>query len=100
MSVFRKGRWQIASVLVNSETVLNSEGFRQLDVSGDEIAIEPAGFRFKVQQSTPKSAVLELNGRVYFADFSIKEDTIHLKLSRPEMDEKINIEAEFEGAFV
>ena len=59
MSAFRDGQLQILSVLVNEQTVLNNEGFLRLDISGDELVINPIGFRFNIQQSTSSSAVFE-----------------------------------------
>ncbi len=101
MSVFRSGAWQINSVLVNQDqTVLNDEGFRVLEVAEESIAIEPAGLRFKVQQKTSNSAVLESSGRVYFADWVINEDNVRVKFSRPEMEETISISAVLEPSEV
>ena len=100
MSVLRPGQWQIQSVLVNDQTVLNNEGFLRLDITPTELAIEPIGFRFRIEQSTAKSAVLESRGRVFFADFVIKDDEIDLKLTRPELTETIRIGAEFMEASV
>ena len=95
MSKFRPGLWQIESVLVNEQTVVNNEGFLRLDVSENDFVIQPLGFRFYVQQQTPQSAVLESGGRVFFADFLVKDDAVHLKLTRPEFDEVIHIGAKY-----
>ena len=96
MSAFRQGKWRIQSVIVNSETVVNNEGFLRLEVEGIELAIQPAGFRFKIQQSTARSAVLESRGQVYFADFNCEDDVLQLNLSRPGLSETIQITAEFD----
>ncbi len=37
-----QGAWTIDSVQVNSETVLNNEGFEKLIVSPAQLSIEPA----------------------------------------------------------
>lgn len=95
MSAFRSGQWQIQSVLVNDQTVLNNEGFLNLDIEGDELTINPIGFRFQIKQETTDGAVLESKGRVFFADIIIDEDTIDLKLTRPDFDETIRIGAEY-----
>jgi len=95
MSALRAGKWQIQAVLVNDQTVLNNDGFRHLEITTSEFVVQPIGFRFAIQQSTPRSAVLESRGQIYFADFSLQGDAIDLKLSRPNFAETIRIEAEF-----
>ena len=101
MSVFRSGVWQINSVLVNQDqTVFNDEGFRELEVAEESIAIQPAGLRFRVQQRTSNSAVLEAQGGVFFADWVVQEDRVELKFSRPEMAETISITASLEPSEV
>ena len=100
MTTLRKGQWQIQSVLVNDQTVLNNEGFLRLEISNDELVIQPIGFRFNIQQSTARSAVLESGGRVFFADFVENDKAIELRLTRPEFEETINIGAEYMDAQV
>ena len=100
MTTLRPGLWQIESVLVNEQTVLNDEGFLRLDVTENDFVIQPIGFRFNIQQLSTRSAVLESGGRVFFADFFVDENAIHLKLTRPDVDETIHIGATYMEAGV
>ena len=100
MHTLRPGLWQIESVLVNEQTVINDEGFLRLDVTENDFVIQPIGLRFNFQQLTPRSAILESGGRAFLADFLVNENAIHLKLTRPEIDETIHIGATYMEASV
>ena len=93
MTGIRKGSWQIDSVQVNSETVMENEGFQRLIVSNNQVAIEPAGIQFSVAQSTARSAVFESRSQVFFADYYMKDGQLTLNLSRPAFDEKVRLNA-------
>lgn len=95
MSAFQNGKWKIQSVLVNDQTVLNNEGFISLDVLGDELVINPIGFRFQIQKRTPSGLLLESSGRVFYADVLVDNRVLELKLTRPDFDETIQIGAEY-----
>ena len=93
MSVFREGTWHIETVLVNKETVMNNEGFTGLEVSDNEIVIQPVGMRFKVEQETMHSAIMESRGQVYFADWTVDNTAIELVISRPDVKDTITFSA-------
>lgn len=86
------GSWRIESVQVNAETVVD-EGFDRLVVGPSQIAIEPAGIRFEVSQSTPKSAVLESRSQIFFAEYFKRDDQLTIELSRPSFSEKVRLNA-------
>jgi len=94
MCALQAGNWQIQSVLLNEKTVLNNEGFLRLEITPTELLIQPIGFRFQIQQTTSRSAILESRGQVYFVDYVYEGNTVELKLTRPELSERIQIEAE------
>ncbi len=93
MSTFSEGTWHIETVLVNKETVMNNEGFTGLEVSKDEIVIQPVGMRFNVEQETMHSAILESRGQIYYADWSVDGPTIELVVSRPDVRDTITFSA-------
>jgi hypothetical protein len=96
MSAFRQGEWAILSVEVDTDKVLDQEQYQRLEIDGDQLTIQPSGMKFKVQQSTSRSAVLESRGQVFFADFVAQEqDQMCLELSRPQFSERIRINAMF-----
>ena len=88
-----QGAWTIDSVQVNSETVLNNDGFEKLIVSPNQVSIEPAGIEFIVNQSTSRSAILESRSQVFFAEYSQNDGRLTLSLSRPAFRETIRLSA-------
>lgn len=99
MVAFRQGEWAILSVEVDETSVFDQQGFQRMELMGDELTIRPSGLKFKVQQSTSRSAVLESHGQVFFADYLTTNDDnqLSLKLSRPQFSETIRICAEYDG---
>ena len=95
MTGLKRGLWTIKSVHVNSAPVANVEGFRQLVIKDNAVAIEPAGIEFSVAQSTTRTAVLESRSQIFFADFSSRDGELTLNLSRPAFSEKISLNAQF-----
>ena len=94
MVAFRHGEWAILSVEVDANAVLDKQQYQSLEVAGDELTIKPSGMKFKVQQSTSRSAVLESRGQVFFADFMSHDDErISLELTRPQFAERVRINA-------
>lgn len=91
MTGVARGNWKIRSVSVNSEPVLNAEGFRQLVVSDHQVEIQPAGIEFSIAQSTPRTAILESRSQLFFADFFEKNGELTLNLTRPAFAEKISL---------
>ena len=91
---FPKGVWCVNAVLINQKTVMNNEGFRFLNVTDDEISIEPVGIKFRVRQKTEGKAVLESNHELFYADFSYSQAFFTIELTRPNCQESILFEAE------
>ena len=87
------GAWRISSVRVDSQEVVDPD-FDVLFVSGDRIAIEPAGIELSVNQSTSHSAILQSRSDVYFAEFSRRENQLTLEFSRPAFRQKIRLNAQ------
>ncbi|MFK7766715.1 MAG: hypothetical protein AB8B55_05800 [Mariniblastus sp.] len=88
-----KGDWAVESILINGTTVMNNDGMRGLEILDDEWVIQPVGQRFKVRQSTSKTAVLESNGEVFYADFEVRGSDLRLQLARENRNETVCIEA-------
>ena len=93
MTGVARGNWTIRSVSVNSEPVMNAEGFQQLVVSDDQVEIQPAGIEFSIAQSTCRTAIFESRSQVFFADFFAKNGELTLNLSRPAFAERISLNA-------
>ncbi len=93
MNSIPKGNWYIDCVILNDVTVMNNEGMRGLEILDDEWVIQPSNQRFRIRQSTDNLAVLESNGKVFYADFKVNGSKLELKLSRPNLKETIKIEA-------
>ena len=94
-----KGTWRIASMSVNSDKNVLDDGYQHLVVSDRALRIEPIGIQFSVNQSTPKSAVLESRSQLFYADYFQVQDRLTIKLSRPAFAETIVLESVFEGLF-
>jgi len=94
MRVFPNGHWRINSILIDRETVINNEGFRSLEITDDEIVIQPAGTSFSISQATPETAVLESCGQRFYGNFVCDGDTLMIDLTRQKFKEAIQIEAE------
>jgi hypothetical protein len=93
MSSIPNGDWAIQCVLLNDQTVVNSDSIRALEILDLEWVIQPAGQRFKVRQLTSKSAVLESNGQTYYAEFQVDGSQLNLQLSRQNVKETLTVEA-------
>ena len=93
MSTIPQGNWAIECVLINEETVMNSDTVRGLKILKDEWVIQPVGQRFRIRQSSGKTVVLESEGEVYFADFEVNGCNLKLNLSRQNVKETLMIEA-------
>ena len=91
------GNWTIDSVQVNSEPVIDRDGFEKLVVSQNQISIEPAGIEFSVNQHTSRSAILESRSQVFFAEYSSNGGQLTLDLSRPAFRETIRVNASMNG---
>jgi hypothetical protein len=85
------GSWAIQSVTVNSQPASPQSGFDRLIVDGQELRIEPAGIALNISQSTMRSAVLVSRSQVFFADYSLRGDTLVIKMSRPQFAETVSI---------
>ena len=92
----QNGSYEIRCVLINSATVLNNDGVRQLEIEADAWTIQPAEQRFEIIQTQRKGAILNSNGQRYFAEVKqVAEKTICIELKRANVSETISIEAEW-----
>ena len=87
------GSWTIRSVSVNSEPVMDADGFKQMVVSDSQVEILPAGIEFVIAQATSRTAILESRSQVFFADYFQKDGELTLNLTRPSLSEKISLNA-------
>ena len=88
------GVWCVNAVLINHKTVMNNEGFRFLNVTDDEMSIEPAGIKFQFTQKNDAGAVLESDGELFYARFSQSQECCAIELTRPGFQELLLFEAE------
>ncbi len=93
MSPLSRGTWDIESLVVNSETVMDSDGFETLNVFGRRIEIQPAGLEFVVDSISDNRINLVSKGQLFFAKCRQKRDRLELCLTRPECTETILIHA-------
>jgi hypothetical protein len=103
MSAFsriRHGSWEIQSVIVNAETVMNDEGFRRLEFGNNEMLIQPVGFRFQLSESHDNNIVFISRGQIFNAQITLEGEDVQLELTRPKFDERITIEARYVPALV
>lgn len=92
----QKGSYEIRCVLINSETVLNNDGVRQLEINPDAWTIHPAEQRFEIVQLQRRGAILNSNGRRYYAEVTqVAEKSICLILKRAGVGETISVEADW-----
>ena len=93
-----KGEWSILSINVDNQSVHNSEGFERIEMSDNVMTIRPAGMKFTVQHVTERTAVLESQGQVFFADYktSRQDQQLNLRLTRPQFAETIDIRAQIQ----
>ena len=98
MNAIKNGEWTILSVLVNSETVMNYQGFVHLEIRDDLLTIQPIGLEFRVLRATEGRAVLESRGQTYYADFNFREGKLEMAMTRPNYSESVVITAEFQRA--
>ena len=88
------GTYDIRCVLINSETVVNDDGVRELEIHSDAWIVNPSGQQFKIEQSNGDRAILRSNGHRYFAEVELVGNaTIQLKLKKENVAEILSIEA-------
>lgn len=89
-----KGTYEIRCVLINSETVVNDDGVRELEVHSDEWVVKPSGQTFEIEQVNGGRAILRSNGHRYFAEAQLVGNaTVELELKRENVAEILSIEA-------
>ena len=72
MSTLLPGFWSIDSVIVDTETVMNYEGFERLQITDDQVLIEPMGLSFAIQESRDdQSTTLISQGQVFNVSFQL-----------------------------
>ena len=94
MSSIPVGTWAVERLFINDEMVVNNESVRAIQIFDREWVLQPTGQRFKLTQLTANSAVLELNGETFYAEFEIDGSLLDLQLSRANRKEVIRISAE------
>lgn len=90
-SPLSEGSWDIESVVVNSETVMNYDGFEQLQIMEDCVKIMPAGLDLSVVQKFKASFVMESQGQKFYGEFFKTKNSVELRLNRPKFTETITI---------
>lgn len=93
MNSIATGDWAIECILINDQTVINSDGMRALEVRDHEWLIQPGGQRFVVCKKTADTAVLESEGETYYADFHVDASKLKLRLSRQNVKETVTFDA-------
>ncbi|MCH2183522.1 MAG: hypothetical protein MK108_16100 [Mariniblastus sp.] len=88
-------QWADVSFRVDSKSVMNYTGVLQLKIEEDRIILEPFGLELTVQALTPRGAVLESRGHLYFADCSLQDDIVELTVMQKGKQEEMRIRAEF-----
>ena len=96
MNPIKPGVWQVQQVEVNSMPADEAGEFNFLISTPETLRLDPAGIVFKFSQATGRSAVLESQAQIFFADFGIRGDRLTINLSRPAFSERITIVATFE----
>ena len=92
------GRWQIESVLINSTTVMNFEGFEYFENGEQEISILPIGIKFDVEESSENRALLKSRDATYFVASEMRGDELWVEMKRPNSSEVFEITATLESA--
>ncbi len=89
-----EGVYAINCVLLNSETVVNNEAIRFVEVYHDRWTLQPANQQFRVIRAYSNSAMLNRNGKAYVAEFTIDQQG-HLKvdLKQEGVTQMLSIEA-------
>ena len=93
MSPVSNGRWDIESIVINAETVLNNEGFNQLTISNSKIEIRPADLNFAIESVDGSTMTLLSRGQLFFAKCSTDGEFLEMLLTRPRFTETIKISA-------
>lgn len=91
MSPLSQGSWVIESISVNSETVMNYEGFEQLHIIDGRISILPIGLDLDVVQKLNANLVLDSQGQKFYGEFVEAGDEVELRLNRPKFAGMITI---------
>lgn len=98
MKNVRNGRWKIESVIINSSTVMNYEGFEYLEVSGRDVSLQPVGINFVVQATTDSGAILVSGDTTYFIDSEVNGEQLKMQMLRPDCKDVFEITAMLETA--
>lgn len=89
-----QGTYEIQCVLLNSETVVNDDGVRELEIREDHWCVWPSGQRFELLQDSGERLILESNGHQYFAELELLGDaSILVNLKKKNVAEVLSIEA-------
>lgn len=94
MSILSQGIYEIQCVLLNSETVLNDDTVRCLEVHPEYWLLQPAEQRFDVLQETQSGLVLESNGHIYHARKSVENGVVTVELKKTQCQETISLDVQ------
>lgn len=96
MKNIRNGRWKIESVIINSSTVMNYEGFEYFEVNDEHSRIQPIGISFVEIESDELGAVLKSGDTTYFIATEVNGDELTMQMSRPNYGDVFEITAMLE----
>ena len=89
-----EGVYAISCVLLNSETVVNNEAIRFVEVYHDRWTLQPANQQFRVVRAYSNSAMLNRNGKAYVAEFEIdQQGNLKIDLKQEGVAQMLSIEA-------
>ena len=96
MSQEAAGSWLIESVVVNSETV-NDDGFKNIQISGNQIVIQPLDLRFKIEEATTSGMLLRSDeDDQYFATVRYAGNKFRLLFTRAGVPERVELTAKLD----
>ena len=98
MSNVSVGYWDIESVVINSQTIVNYEGFERLAMTRNRLAVLPAGLDFAVESVDGNNLVLVSRGQLFQAKLRQHRKRLVLSLTRPKFTETIVIQARARNA--
>ncbi len=100
MNKIQPGRWAIESIMINTTTVMNFEGFEYLEVEEGKISIQPIGIQFAVTESNQRRAVLLSRGRVFLIEFEVQGNELKMTMTRPKFSDTFQVTAQLQESLV
>ncbi len=100
MQQIQQGRWAIESIMINTTTVMNFEGFEYLEFEENKISIQPIGIQFSITESNPSRTVLLSRGRVFFVESEIQGNELKMTMTRPKFSDTFEVTAHLQESLV